>query len=121
MKNIEKPAALFKKTQRGITKRRKRVPTVAALFAGVGGLELGMKRSGFRTIFACEIDKTAQQLLRMRFPEARLWSDIRNLRALPTATVVTAGFPCQDLSQAGLTAGLRGSTRQQSMVAEENC
>jgi DNA (cytosine-5)-methyltransferase 1 len=92
------------------------LPTVAALFAGVGGLELGLKRSGFRTVFACEIDKTAQQLLRVRFPEARLWSDIQTLRALPSTTVVTAGFPCQDLSQAGLTAGLRGS--QSGLITE---
>ena len=83
-------------------------PKVAALFAGIGGLELGLERSGFRTVFACEIDKTARRVLRMRFPYARLWPDIRNLPDLPDTDVVTAGFPCQDLSQAGRTAGLEG-------------
>lgn len=84
-------------------------PTIAALFAGVGGLELGLERSGFQTVFACEIDETARQVFHLRFPRARVWVDIRNLRSLPRTTVVTAGFPCQDLSQAGRTAGLSGA------------
>lgn len=82
----------------------------------MGGLELGLERSGFRTVFACEIDETARKIFRLRFPKARLWSDIRNLKILPQTTVVTAGFPCQDLSQAGRTAGLDGS---QSVLVNE--
>jgi len=74
--------------------------TVAALFAGIGGLELGLARSSFQTVFACEIDETARKLFRLHFPRTRLCSDIRTLRSIPRTTVVTAGFPCQDLSQA---------------------
>jgi DNA (cytosine-5)-methyltransferase 1 len=42
--------------------------------------------------------------------------DVRKLRALPEAEVVTAGFPCQDLSQAGKTAGIGG--KHSGVVAE---
>lgn len=91
-------------------------PTVAALFAGIGGLELGLERAGFRTAFACEIDEAARRIFRLRFPKTRFWSDIRTLKTLPDAAVVTAGFPCQDLSQAGRTAGLDGS---QSVLINE--
>lgn len=90
--------------------------TVAALFAGIGGLELGLERSGFRTIFACEINEPARDIFHSHFPGARLWSDIRDLKTLPEATIVTAGFPCQDLSQAGRTAGLKGA--QSTLINE---
>lgn len=42
-------------------------------------------------------------MLAKRFPDARLVGDVRELRSLPKVDVVTAGFPCTDLSQAGRT------------------
>lgn len=79
-------------------------------FAGIGGLELGLERCGHSTIGLCEILPTAQAVLRERFPHVPLDSDIVELTALPAATeVLSAGFPCQDLSQAGQTRGLSGS------------
>ena len=47
--------------------------------------------------------------LRARFPEAQLWSDVSDLAELPPVDLVTAGFPCQDLSIAGRAAGIGGS------------
>jgi len=49
-------------------------------------------------------------VLRSRFPSIDLHNDVCTLSALPPpTTLVTAGFPCQDLSQAGRTVGIAGS------------
>jgi DNA (cytosine-5)-methyltransferase 1 len=83
-------------------------PTAVGLFAGIGGIELGLGRAGFRTVSLCEIDTGAQAVLLHHFPRVRVEPDVRLLDALPNADVVAAGFPCQDLSQAGQTAGIHG-------------
>jgi DNA (cytosine-5)-methyltransferase 1 len=57
----------------------------------------------------CEVWEPAQAVLAKQFPDAPLAPDVRHLEALPRdVDVVTAGFPCQDLSQAGRTAGIGG-------------
>jgi DNA (cytosine-5)-methyltransferase 1 len=81
---------------------------VAGLFAGVGGIELGLHQAGHTPVLMCEIDPGAQRVLEQQFPGVRVAKDIRDLRALPSVDLLTAGFPCQDLSQAGQTAGIRG-------------
>ncbi len=81
---------------------------VAGLFAGIGGLERGLATAGGRTELLCEWWEPAQAVLRHRFPEVPLAGDVRDLRSLPKVDVVTAGFPCTDLSQAGRTSGIRG-------------
>lgn len=80
------------------------------LFAGIGGVELGLEAAGHETIHLCEIDPSAGEVLRSRFPEAKSESDVTKVRRLPRETeLVTAGFPCQDLSQAGNASGIRGA------------
>jgi len=81
---------------------------VAGLFAGIGGVELGLSRAGHHSELLCEWEPTAQRVLRARFPSVDLRGDVRDLKSLPDVDLVTAGFPCQDLSQAGRTAGIRG-------------
>jgi DNA (cytosine-5)-methyltransferase 1 len=82
---------------------------VVGLFAGVGGLELGMSRAGHDTQLLCEIDPLARHVLERQFPDAAITLDVTQLERLPAGVeVVTAGFPCQDLSQAGRTAGIDG-------------
>lgn len=82
----------------------------AGLFAGIGGFELGLSRAGHRTELLCEIDEAAKAVLAARFPDIPLASDIRELRHLPRdVDAICAGFPCQDLSQAGKTAGIDGA------------
>lgn len=83
---------------------------VAGLFAGIGGIELGLGRVGHRAELLCEIEATANAVLQKQFPGIRLHEDIRTLRSLPKQVeLLTAGFPCQDLSQAGGTAGIAGA------------
>lgn len=79
-----------------------------SLFAGIGGFELAFASAGYRTLLTCELDPIAAAVLKSSFPEATLAGDIRALKRIPGCDVVTAGFPCQDLSQAGRTAGIQG-------------
>ncbi len=82
---------------------------VAALFAGIGGLELGLHEAGHETMLTCEIWDPAVSVLADRFPLVTNHRDISRLTSLPAKTeLLTAGFPCQDLSQAGMTAGITG-------------
>ena len=82
---------------------------VAGLFAGIGGFELGMHRAGHTTELVCDVLPTAKAVLAARFPDVEYRDDITQLRSLPASVdVICAGFPCQDLSQAGQTAGLEG-------------
>jgi DNA (cytosine-5)-methyltransferase 1 len=83
-------------------------PTVAGLFAGIGGLELGLHRAGFETKLLCEWAEPAKAVLLDRFPGVDYHDDVQDLPSLPPVDVVTAGFPCTDLSQAGRTAGIHG-------------
>jgi len=90
---------------------------VAGIFAGVGGLELGLARAGHHTDLLCEIEPGAVAVLRDRFPGVPVHQDVRTLARFPKSVdLVVGGFPCQDLSQAGLTKGLGG--KQSSLVDE---
>jgi DNA (cytosine-5)-methyltransferase 1 len=91
-----------------------RVPTyrVAGLFAGIGGVELGLHRGLGREVeteLLCEWWGPAKAVLATRFPGVEVHPDVRELGDLPAnVNLVTAGFPCTDLSQAGRTAGITG-------------
>lgn len=93
-----------------------RLCRVAGLFAGIGGIEEGLHLAGHQTELLCEIDASASAVLAHHFPNVTLASDIRDLHLLPAVNLVTAGFPCQDLSQAGKTAGIGGT--QSGLVGE---
>jgi DNA (cytosine-5)-methyltransferase 1 len=83
---------------------------VAGLFAGIGGFEKGLGAAGHRTELLCEVDPLASAVLQARFPGTAVHGDIRTLASLPRRVdLVVAGFPCQDLSQAGRTAGIAGA------------
>jgi DNA (cytosine-5)-methyltransferase 1 len=90
---------------------------VAGLFAGIAGLELGLMQSGHETVLLSEIMPAAKAVLKQRLPNIEVQDDIRDLRSLPDGIeLVTGGFPCQDLSQAGLAQGLEGT--RSSLVGE---
>lgn len=91
-----------------------KTPTAVGLFAGIGGIELGLERAGFGSSLLCEVDPAARAVLEDRFDGVERADDIRQLAELPQSTLVAAGFPCQDLSQAGRTKGITGS--QSSLI-----
>lgn len=82
--------------------------TVAGLFAGVGGIEVGLRRAGMHTELLCELWEPARAVLEHRFPGVQIEPDVREIEKLPPVDLVTAGFPCTDLSQAGRTRGIAG-------------
>lgn len=83
--------------------------TAVGLFAGIGGVEEGLRKTG-AAIAELLVDSwpPARSVLQSQFPEAKLECDVVDLRSLPKTDVLTAGFPCTDLSQAGRTAGIQG-------------
>lgn len=90
---------------------------VTGLFAGIGGLELGMSAGGHQTQLLVEHNPAAMHVLRRRFPDTKLEGDVRDLVSLPKGTdVLVAGFPCQDLSSVGRKVGIDGA--RSSLVGE---
>lgn len=86
--------------------------TVAEYFAGIGLMRLGLDQSGWRTVFANDIDEKKHQMYCHHFgpsPEFVV-GDIHALDVanVPSTTLATASFPCNDLSLAGARKGLSG-------------
>lgn len=82
---------------------------VAGLFSGIGGFELAFSDVGFETALLVEVDPAARAVLRKRFPDVAIEKDVSDLVSLPEgADVLTAGFPCQNLSMAGDKSGIYG-------------
>jgi len=81
---------------------------VSALFAGIGGVELGLSRHGHETQLLCEWDSAAQSVLKNQFPSIPLVGDVRELKSLPEGTeLLTAGFPVRICLKRGRRSGLR--------------
>lgn len=76
-------------------------PTVIELFAGCGGMALGFKDAGFRTVLANEWDRDACDSLRANITERVLNCAIQEIEKFPKADVVAGGPPCQGFSNLG--------------------
>lgn len=75
------------------------------LFAGVGGLRLGLESVGGRCVFSCEKDKHAQKTYESWFGENPA-GDVTEISAkgdIPDHDLLAAGFPCQPFSIAGVS------------------
>lgn len=107
--------------------------THASFFSGVGGLDLGLERAGWRTVSFSEVDPYASAVLAERWPGVPNLGDITSLGlrvaagesggavtparrqsddgrdAWRGAVLWSGGFPCQDLSVAGKRRGLAGA------------
>jgi DNA (cytosine-5)-methyltransferase 1 len=83
---------------------------VLELFAGAGGLAIGMERAGIKCVALNEIDKWACQTLRENRPNWNvLEGDIKSFDFTSyrnEVDIVTGGFPCQSFSYAGKRLGL---------------
>ena len=83
---------------------------VTSLFSGIGGFELAFERAGFESELLVEIDTAATAVLAKQFPGRDLRKNVLDLTDLPANTrVLTAGFPCQNLSMAGDKSGIDGT------------
>jgi DNA (cytosine-5)-methyltransferase 1 len=88
----------------------KRDYSVIELFAGAGGLAVGLERAGLKCVALNEIDPWACKTLRNNRPNWKvLEGDIKHFSFLEykdKVDVVTGGFPCQAFSYAGKKLGL---------------
>ena len=87
---------------------------VLDLFSGIGGFSYAAERlvGGFETTQFVEINPYCQKVLRKNFPNVPIHDDITTFNATEGQfQVITAGFPCQDLSIAGKQDGIGEGTR----------
>jgi DNA (cytosine-5)-methyltransferase 1 len=89
---------------------------VLDLFSGIGGFSLGLERTGgFKTVAFCEIEPYARRVLAKHWPEVPVYDDVRRVTADGLCAdgigvdFICGGFPCQDISIAGLGAGIEGA------------
>lgn len=81
------------------------------LFAGAGGLSMGLDAAGFIPMAHAEIEPHARAVLRYHWPEVPLYGDVAQMDGTQFrgVTLLSGGSPCQDLSVAGKRAGLGGA------------
>lgn len=85
--------------------------THGSLFAGIGGFDLGFERAGIKTVWQVEIDPFCRKVLEKHWPHVKRFSDIREYGErfiLERPDVISGGFPCQDISEAGKRVGIDG-------------
>ena len=81
------------------------------LFSGIGGFSLAAEWTGaIETVAFCEIDPFCQKVLKKHWPDVPVFDDVKELdfTQFKGIDLVSAGFPCQDLSLAGQGEGLEG-------------
>jgi DNA (cytosine-5)-methyltransferase 1 len=84
---------------------------VGSLFSGIGGIEYGLERSGLTTSheWMIEMDEFCCSILEKNFPNTMVINDkVENINPLdlPQIDILTAGFPCQPVSNAGQRKGV---------------
>lgn len=85
--------------------------TFGSLFSGVGGLDLGLERSGMSCRWQVEINPFCRKVLAKHWPDVPKYSDITQISGdeLEHVDLIAGGFPCQDVSHAGLREGITGA------------
>jgi DNA (cytosine-5)-methyltransferase 1 len=76
--------------------------TFGSLFSGIGGLELGLERAGWRCVWQSEIDSYASAVLKRHWPNVPNLGDITTIdwSTVERPSLLTGGYPCPAFSQA---------------------
>lgn len=85
--------------------------TFGSLFAGIGGIDLGLERAGWTCCWQVEQDPYCRAVLAKHWPGVQRRRDVRKAGAkhLPPVDLIAGGFPCQDISTAGRGIGIEGA------------
>lgn len=77
--------------------------TVVSLFAGAGGMDIGLEQAGMKVLWANDIDKNACETYRMWSDATVFHGDVAKIdfSDVPDSHIITGGFPCQGFSLAG--------------------
>lgn len=83
---------------------------VGSLFSGIGGIEIGFEKAGFKTKWFIEQDEYCRRIINKAWPGKKIYEDVTtvNFKQVPKVDILTGGFPCQDISVAGKGVGISG-------------
>lgn len=86
-------------------------PKMVSLFAGCGGLDLPFHLAGFKSVYVNEFNPWAAETFQKNFRVEVDQTPIEDvdMTTLPSADLVTGGFPCQDFSMVWKRPGLNGT------------
>jgi DNA (cytosine-5)-methyltransferase 1 len=78
-----------------------------SLFAGIGGIDLGLERAGHTCVGQVEIDDYATRVLAKHWPNTPRLRDVRDFQGheFGEFDLLTGGYPCQPFSYAGARGG----------------
>lgn len=81
------------------------------LCSGIGGFALGFQWAGLsRPVLFCDVEEWNRKVLAKHWPDVPITEDVKELakdagRLVPECDILTAGYPCQPFSQAGVRRG----------------
>lgn len=81
--------------------------SVGSLFTGIGGLDLGLERAGWRVAWQSEVDPYCCRVLEARWPEVPNLGDVTSVdfEEVEPVELIAGGYPCQPFSLAGSRSG----------------
>lgn len=90
-----------------------------SLFSGILGDDIASKWCGIETICCVEINEFCQKVIKKHYPNMPIIEDVRNVTKekvkevsnCERVNIISGGFPCQDVSTAGLRKGIKEDTR----------
>lgn len=100
---VKEPDTLFH-SSRNLSAKQDSLFTFIDLFAGIGGIRMAFEKNGGACVYSSEYDRWCQKTYYENFgdfPEG----DINNIdiKGIPDHDILTAGFPCQPFSIAGVS------------------